>query len=179
MISLSSLKTYFHLQLFFVNQILTTNEATKLNDLICLNFLEEIWRVLFCVLFFRLLSSSLLLLVVAQYFDCCNLRPSSDVPCLSTVKLYKWFPRLNHFHTQINKGHLKKARGYSSQNVVLQLTTIKMMTNSLKNSIQNIKWPYITISRECLVRIALTTKIMYYKTELAVYICLWPSWLRL
>ena len=31
-------------------------------------------------------------------------------------------PRSNHFHTQINKEHLKKARGYSSQNVVLQIT---------------------------------------------------------
>ena len=30
----------------------------------------------------------------------------------------KWFPRLNHFYTQINRGHQRKAGGYSGQNVV-------------------------------------------------------------
>ena len=35
------------------------------------------------------------------------------------VKLKKWFPRLNHFYVQINKGHLRKDGVYSSQNVVL------------------------------------------------------------
>ena len=39
---------------------------------------------------------------------------------------------LNHFHTQINKGLLKKAGVYSGQNVVLQLTTIKMRTTVRK-----------------------------------------------
>ena len=33
-------------------------------------------------------------------------------PEKSFLKL-DWFPRLNHFHTQINKGHLRKTGGYS------------------------------------------------------------------
>ena len=38
----------------------------------------------------------------------------------------KWIPRLNHFHIQINKRHLRKAGGYIGCNIVLKLTTIKM-----------------------------------------------------
>ena len=49
-----------------------------------------------------------------------------------TVKLLKWFLRLNHFHSQINKGHLKKAGGYSGRNVVLQITITKMRTTVWK-----------------------------------------------
>ena len=72
---------------------------------------------LFCVLFFGLLSSSLLLLVIAQHFDRCILWPSSGVHGLSgygndstwEIIFKVWL--LNIFHTQINKGCLKKARG--------------------------------------------------------------------
>ena len=52
----------------------------------------------------------------------------------STVKLLKWFPGLNHFCTQINKGHMMKAGGYSSQNVVFQLTTKNMRTTVWNNT---------------------------------------------
>ena len=34
------------------------------------------------------------------------------------VKFLKLFPRLNHFYAQINRGHLRKAGGYSGQNIV-------------------------------------------------------------
>ena len=44
----------------------------------------------------------------------------------STVKLLKGFSRLYHFYAQINKGHLRKAGGYSGWNAVFQLTTIRM-----------------------------------------------------
>ena len=44
----------------------------------------------------------------------------------STVKLLKWFLRLNHFYTKINKGHLRKFEGYSGRNFVFQLTTINI-----------------------------------------------------
>ena len=43
-----------------------------------------------------------------------------------TVKLLKWLSWLNHFHKQINKGHLKKAGGYNGRNIVIRITTIKM-----------------------------------------------------
>ena len=58
-----------------------------------------------------------------------------------TVKFLKWFPRLNHFYVQINKGHLWKDGGYSSQNIVFQLTTIKTRTTAPKvtNKIIHIK----------------------------------------
>ena len=54
----------------------------------CLNFCDEAWCAIFCVLFFGLLSSSLLLLVVTQCFSCCILWPSSGVPCLSRYGNY-------------------------------------------------------------------------------------------
>ena len=69
------------------------------------------------VWFFRLLSSSLLLLVVIQRFNRCILRPSSDVPCLSGH-------RNDSTYAQINKGHMKKVEGWSGRNFVLQQTTI-------------------------------------------------------
>ena len=97
---------------------------------ICVNFWDETWCELFWLGFFLLLSSSLLLLVVMQCFGCCILQPSSGIPCLSghrnnstwwiifKIKFQKWFQKLNHFYAQINEGHLRKARGYSSQNVL-------------------------------------------------------------
>ena len=50
---------------------------------ICLNFFYVAWCAIFCIWFFRLLSSSLLLLVETQRFGRCISRPSTSVPCLS------------------------------------------------------------------------------------------------
>ena len=71
---------------------------------------------LFWLWFFRLLSSSLLLLVETR-FSCCILRPYSGLPCLSghrddstwkiIFKDFFFFPRLNHFYAQINRGLLR------------------------------------------------------------------------
>ena len=47
-------------------------------------------------------------------------------------KSFLKFPWLNHFHTQKNKGYLKKGGRYSGQDVVLQITTIKMRTTVRK-----------------------------------------------
>ena len=44
--------------------------------------IHELDRSIFCVWFFRLLSSFLLLLVVTQCFSCCIFQPSSSLPCL-------------------------------------------------------------------------------------------------
>ena len=111
---------------------LSTEQA---HHIICRIFWNETWCAIFCVWFFELFSSSLLLLVVIQGFGRCILWPSSGVPCLSghrnnstweiifkvwpliiflerlvwsTVKLLKWFPSLNHFYAQINKEHMRK-----------------------------------------------------------------------
>ena len=89
-------------------------------------------QVLFCLLI--LPSSNLLCWFLSvSVFGRCILRPSSGVPCLSghrnnsnrkiifivwlLIKLgvQKWFPRLNHFYAQINRGHLRKAGGYSGR----------------------------------------------------------------
>ena len=107
-----------------------------------LNFWNEAWCAISCMWFFEQLSSSLLLLVETQCFGRCILWLSSDVPCLSGhkndstweifFKLWKWVPSFNHFYVQINEGHLRKARGYSSWNVVFQLITIKLRTTVRK-----------------------------------------------
>ena len=69
--------------------------------------------------FFWLLSSSLLWLIETQYFGHCILWTSSGVSCLSGHRKDSiWEIRLNHFYVQINKAHLRKARGYSDQNIV-------------------------------------------------------------
>ncbi len=44
---------------------------------------------------------------------------------------------LNHFHTQINKGNLKKAEGHSGRTVVINLTTIKIRS-TFRKKIQKI-----------------------------------------
>ena len=51
-----------------------------------LNFWDEAWFAIFYVLFFGLLSSSLLLLIVTQRFGCCTLQSSSGVLCLSEYR---------------------------------------------------------------------------------------------
>ena len=48
-----------------------------------MNFWDKAWCTIFCERFFKLLSSSLLLLVVTQRFDCCILQSSSGVSCSS------------------------------------------------------------------------------------------------
>ena len=92
---------------------------------------NEVNNKIFCLLFFGLLSSSLLFLIVTQHFSCCILRSSSGNPSLSgyrndlTWEITFKFRRLNHFHTQINKRHPKKTGGDSDRNFLLQITTIK------------------------------------------------------
>ena len=48
-----------------------------------------------------------------------------------------FFLRLNYFYAQISKVHLRKTRGYSSRNLVFQLTTYKDEDKSQKNHYQN------------------------------------------
>ena len=93
---------------------------------ICKSFRTIVYR-LYCLFF------------SPQNFGRCILRPSTGVPCLSGHRndstrevIFKvWllnalfdqqsncknkFLRLNHFYAQINRGHLRKARGYSGRN---------------------------------------------------------------
>ena len=73
-----------HESIYFL-QLWVNNKQTRpfnfgkktLNGAICLN-----WCGIFCLLFFRLLSSSLLLLVETQRFGHCILRPSSRIEWL-------------------------------------------------------------------------------------------------
>ena len=108
-------------------------------DIICLNFWDEDWCVLFWLWFFELLSSFLLLLkhisdavssglcqMSLVYLGIEMIQPgeSQTSKMISQVK--------SNFYTQINKGHLRKAGTYSSQNIGFQLTTIKMRTKVWK-----------------------------------------------
>ena len=54
---------------------------------IFLNFWDEAWCAIFCVLFFGLLTSSSLLLVVIQRFSSCIFQPSSCHPCFSEYRI--------------------------------------------------------------------------------------------
>ena len=49
----------------------------------------------------------------------------------------KWFPRLNHSYTHLNKGHLRKAGEYSGRNIVFLTSQNKNKDNSSKNHNQN------------------------------------------
>ena len=59
-----------------------------INWIIYLDFWDEAWCAIFCLWFFGLLPSSLLLLVVTQRFGCFILRPSAGVSCLSGHEKY-------------------------------------------------------------------------------------------
>ena len=56
--------------------------ANNSNNNVVFFFVSDLKIVLFCALFFGLLSLSLLLVVITQRFGRCILRPSSGVPCL-------------------------------------------------------------------------------------------------
>ena len=89
-----------------------------------------------CVIF-GLLSSSLLLLIVTQCFDCCILQPSSGVPCLSGYINDSTWEIIFKVWLLIKQGieiyFLNTLNGgYSGWNVVLQLIIIKIRTTVQK-----------------------------------------------
>ena len=53
----------------------------------------------------------------------------------STAKLFKRIPSLKHFYTQINKGHLRKAGGYSGRNGLLNITKMRTTVQKIWHNI--------------------------------------------
>ena len=84
-----------------------------------LNFLNEAWSAIFCVWFFQLLSSSLLLLVVTQRFGRCVLQPSSGDPCLSGHRNDSTWEIIFKVWLLIKQGIQKLWRSYSNNNVIV------------------------------------------------------------
>ena len=108
------------------------------------------FMTIFCVIFRTVYYIFIVVICNTTFWPLYSPNFLRCVPCLFSYGNdltweinFKAFPRLNHFHTQINKGHLKKAGGYSGRRIQRQERCVrnnnnKNEDNSPKNNIKNI-----------------------------------------
>ena len=142
MIESSFSTNYLALRKWF--EMFSLKTIFKLKFILSLNFWDEAWCLIFCVWFYGLLSS---------YFV--NLMFNQQSNLLKNI-----FQGCEHFYVQWNKGHLRKAGGYSGRNVVFQLTKIKMRTTVRK--ITHKIWYIKSICSRRLLKFAAKKLPLYY-----------------